>query len=134
MAHRLLPLRAVRALTYRAQHDDKKFVDHRDKPRFPADMEVWVTDLGAGTEAFSGKVIDISESGVCASLPRHLIAGSLVKLDLDDAVLYGHVSYAFGTDVTFRTGISVESVLLGTSGLSNILQSLLDAEPLPTPR
>jgi hypothetical protein len=109
-------------------------VDRRDKPRFPADLSVNVTDLADGSETFAGRVIDISETGVCADLPKHLLAGSLVKLELDDAALYGHVTYAFGTDAAFRTGIAVERVLLGTSDLSNILQALLEPTQQPAPR
>jgi hypothetical protein len=109
-------------------------VDRRDKPRFPADLVVRVTDLEGTSEAFTGSVVDISESGTCVILPTHLMAGSTVKLELDDAVLYGHVTYAFGADTKFRTGIAVESILLGTSDLSKILQALLDAAPRPTLR
>ena len=109
-------------------------MDRRDKPRFPADLVVRVTDVDAGTAAISGSVVDISETGACVILPKHLIAGSTVKLELDDAVLYGHVTYAFGGDAKFRTGIAVEKVLLGTSDLSNILQALLDSTPRPTLR
>ncbi len=109
-------------------------MDRRDKPRFPADLKVSVTDLADGSEPFAGDVIDISESGVSANLPRHLLAGSLVKLELDDAVLYGHVTYAFGNDTAFRTGIAVERVLLGTSDLSIILQALLETAHQPAPR
>jgi hypothetical protein len=109
-------------------------VDRRDKPRFPADLVVRVTDLEGTSEAFPGSVVDISESGVCALLSTHLMAGSTVKLELDDAVLFGHVTYAFGVDANFRTGIAIESVLLGTSDLSKILQALLDAAHSPTLR
>ena len=109
-------------------------MERRDKPRFPADLTVRVTDLDAASEAFAGSVVDISESGACVILPKHLIAGSTVKLELDDAVLYGHVTYAFGVDAKFRTGIAVEKVLLGTSDLSNILLALLDAALRPSLR
>lgn len=109
-------------------------MDRRDKPRFPADLVVRVTDLEGTSEAFAGSVVDISESGVCVLLSLHLMAGSTVKLELDDAVLYGHVTYAFGADTKFRTGIAIESVLVGTSDLSKILQVLLDSAPHTTLR
>jgi hypothetical protein len=109
-------------------------VERREKPRFPADLVARVTDLEGTSEAFAGSVVDISESGACVLLSMHLMAGSTVKLELDDAVLYGHVTYAFGADSKFRTGIAVESVLLGTSDLSKILQALLDASPRPALR
>ena len=105
-------------------------MERREKPRFPANLSVRVTDLDA-PESFEGGVADISESGLCALLPRHLMAGSTVKLELEDAVLYGHVTYAFGIEGTFRTGIAVESVLLGNSDLSKILKALLESESTP---
>jgi len=121
----------VRPLTNLVQSADNTFVERREKPRFPANLGVRVTDLDDFAEPFEGTVADISESGVCALLPRHMIAGATVKIELDDAVLYGHVTYAFGIDSTYRTGIAVESVLLGNSDLSNILKVLLEPEPAP---
>ena len=74
--------------------------------------------------------MNISESGICVFLPEHKPAGSLVKLEFADTVLFGQIAYAYEENDCFRTGVAVERVLVQASDLTNILESLLgQAEP-----
>jgi hypothetical protein len=80
-----------------------------------------------------GRLVDISKSGVAVLLPTLIIPGSLVKVELADALLFGRIIYASpgsgsdsGAIARFRTGIAVEQALIGQSDLSNLLKSLLE--------
>jgi hypothetical protein len=73
---------------------------------------------------------DISESGVCVVAPLPLSAGDIVRLDVQDSVLFGMVTYAESEEAGWRTGIEVQRVLLGGSDLSKLLQNALH-EALP---
>ena len=100
-------------------------MDRRDETRFPSDLQIRVMGLDEGPEA-EGTVVDMSTAGICALLPDELEVGSLVKLELADTVLYGQIAYANEEDGSFRTGISVERVLVQASDLSHIMKALLD--------
>jgi len=99
----------------------------------------------------SGETLDISESGIGVCLPLQLTPGSLVQLEIADSVLYGFVAHSrewapmsepsFARNKSwigesessaagapplgrfFRTGIEVVEVLIGTSGLSQLLKA-----------
>ena len=100
-------------------------MERRFDTRFPSDLEVRVTDLDNETETATGTLLDMSESGICVLLPVLKPAGSLVKLDFAETVLYGQIAYANEEDGKFRTGVAVERVLVRSSDLSNILESIL---------
>jgi len=108
-------------------------MDRRDETRFPSDLQIRVMGLDDGPEA-EGTVVDMSTAGICAILPDALEIGSLVKLELADTVLYGQIAYANEEDGSFRTGISVERVLVQASDLSHIMKALLDdTQEMPRP-
>jgi hypothetical protein len=104
----------------------------------------------------SGEVQDISRTGVGVFLPLALRSGSLVRVDIADSVLFGFVThsqewpplerpsfarnkiwsesselgYAFPERRLFHTGIDIVDVVMGTSGLSRLLEESL-GEALP---
>jgi len=88
-----------------------------------------VTDIAAPDRIASGEIVDVSESGVCASLSRRFAPGAIVKSQIGDSVLFGHVIYCDG-EQSFRTGIEVVRVLIGESDLSRLVNSIL-AETMP---
>ena len=73
----------------------------------------------------TGRVHDISESGVGISVPFRLAPGSIVRLILHDSVLHGFVSHSTPDGDTFRIGIEVIQVLIGESDLSHLLKATL---------
>src|ERR1051325_6533245 len=99
-------------------------MERRFEARFPSDLPVVVTGLDTETDSVTGTLLDISESGICVLLREPKSPGSLVKLDFADTVLYGQIAYSNEENGTFRTGVSVERVLVQSSDLSNILESL----------
>lgn len=109
-------------------------MDRRFDERFPTDLQVRVTQLDNEGESTCGTLLDMSLSGICVLLPVYLSAASLVKLDFADTVLYGHIAYANPENGAFRTGISVERVLVQASDLSNILDSLLEDSAPAVPK
>ena len=108
-------------------------MERRFDTRFPSDLQVRITDLDNGSGECDGTLINISESGICVLLETLKPAGSLVKLDFADTVLYGQVAYANEESGKYRTGIAVERVLVRASDLSNILESLLEQSESSVP-
>ena len=103
-----------------------RLMDRRIDTRFPADLQVRISDLNDGAEPVEGTLLNISESGICVHLPVLKPSGLLVKLEFADTVLYGEIAYSFEENGEFRTGVAVERVLVRASDLSNILESLLE--------
>lgn len=105
-------------------------MNSRIHERFPVNFAAKVTPLRNRENAASGHVEDISESGICVTLPLQLAPGDIVQLDVADCVLFGHVIYSNSGSPGFRTGIEVEQVLLGGTSLSQILhQTLMETMP-----
>jgi hypothetical protein len=103
-------------------------MDRRFDTRYPAEFEVWVTNLLKLGHSAAGRMRDISESGVCVVAPLPLAAGDMVRLDVADSSFFGLVTYAVREESDWRAGIEVQRVLLGESELSQLLQQVLERE------
>jgi hypothetical protein len=101
-------------------------VDRRLDTRYPADFEVWVTNLLKLGHSAAGRMRDISELGVCVVAPLRLAAGDMVRLDVADSALFGLVTYAVPEGADWRSGIEVQQVLMGESALSQLLRQVLE--------
>jgi hypothetical protein len=97
--------------------------------RYPVDLEVTVTDIAAPDRVASGKIVDISLSGLGAELSLRFAAGAIVKVQIGDCALFGHVTYCTEGQ-SFRTGIEVVRMLMGESDLSRFNAIL--SETMPT--
>jgi hypothetical protein len=104
-------------------------MERRLNERHAANLEVTVTDIESQTRVASGRIVDISEAGVCAELSTGLAVGALVKVQIEDSVLFGHVAYCTEGQ-SFRTGIEVVRVLIGQSDLARLVNAIL-AESMP---
>ena len=103
-------------------------IERRQHPRSAVDFEVKIRNLNSSESSATGRVVDVSKSGVCVMAPSQL--DGLIQLEIADSVLVGQVAYSHAQGALFRTGIAVEQVRLGTSDLGLLLQSvLLDAMP-----
>jgi hypothetical protein len=100
-------------------------VDRRLHHRALADLDVEVIRLSNKDQIVSGRVEDISESGMCLILPCELAADELVRLETADCTLFGHVVHCTWQRNAFRTGIEVERVLLGNTDLAELLRIAL---------
>jgi hypothetical protein len=114
-------------------------MERRLDERYQANMDVTVTDIAAPDRTASGRIVDISQSGVCANLSLRFGPGAIVKAQLSDCVLFGHVIDCAQIDPgqidhnqgqSFRTGIEVVRVLIGDSDLARLVNAVL-AEKMP---
>ena len=105
-------------------------MERRYDDRFNSGLPVQVTGLDNAADPVSGILLDISVSGISTLLPVPMPTGSVVKLELAGTVLYGHIIYVTPQDLAFRTGVAVERVLVQSSDLSHILESVLDDDQL----
>jgi hypothetical protein len=96
--------------------------------RYPASLDILLTGLTDPTQVCEGKVSDISRYGLCVVLPIRFTPGALVKLAFADSTLFGYVVYANPEEAGFRSGIEVERVLLGETGLARLLRCILKEE------
>lgn len=113
----------------RARHSHRRYshavnlsiripVDRRIHERHRADFQVQVTEVEAPDCFASGWVVEISQFGLGVYLPLQFMPGSVVRLNINDSVLYGFVTYSTPERSYFRTGIEVVQVLIGGSDLS----------------
>jgi hypothetical protein len=103
--------------------------DRRSHQRYQVQYEAKVTKRGQ-RESVTGRVLDISQSGLSVDLPMQMATGDPVQLEMADSVITGRVVHASAADAGFRTGIEVIKVTLGATDLSYLLQrTLLDVLP-----
>jgi hypothetical protein len=104
-------------------------IDGRFDTRYPADFEVWVTDMQNLGHSACGTMQDISNSGISVITPLKLNPGDIVRMDVGDSVLFGYVTNARAVlgsvNPDWRCGIEVQRVLMGESALSNLLEQAL---------
>jgi len=100
-------------------------VDRRLHNRALADLDVEVVRLSVKDQILSGRLEDISESGMCLILSSELAANELVRLETADCTLYGYVVYSSWKRNAFRTGIEIQRVLLGDTDLAGLLRTAL---------
>jgi hypothetical protein len=105
----------------RGSVDRGKEMERRIEERHPVRFQVRLTDLANPEVSASGQAIDISESGIGVYVPLKLIAGTVVKLNINDGALFGVVIYSIPERSFFRTGIEVWQVLIGRSELAELL-------------
>lgn len=108
-------------------------MDRRSHHRALTDLDVEVIRIARNDQSVAGRIEDISESGMCLILPSELEPEEIVRLEAADCTLFGHVVYSTRAQETFRTGIEVERVLLGDTGLADLLRlALQDTMPWAT--
>jgi hypothetical protein len=105
-------------------------VDRRIHERHPTDLQARVTALEDPDFSASGQVVDISQSGMGVYLPLQFMPGTVVRLTINDSVLYGFVAHSTPERSYFRTGIEIVQVLIGGSDMSQLLKSTLE-EAMP---
>jgi hypothetical protein len=104
--------------------------DRRQHQRFQVQFEAKVTRQGQ-RESSTGRVLDISQSGLSVDLPVQLTPGDALELEMADSVISGRVVHSTpGESSAFRTGVEVVRVTLGATDLSYLLQRTL-LEVLP---
>jgi hypothetical protein len=105
-------------------------MDKRLHERYGTVADVTVTDIVNPERVATGQIVNVSESGVCAHLSRRFAPGTMIKAQLADGVLFGHVIYSH-KERPFQTGIEVVRVLIGESDLARLVKSVIQAENAP---
>ena len=105
-------------------------MDRQLNQHYQASLEVRVIDITDHDQVASGKIVDISQSGVHANLSLRFEAGASVRVQLGDCELFGRVTYC-AEGRSFRTGIEVQRVVIGESDLSRLVNTVL-ADTMPT--
>jgi hypothetical protein len=104
-------------------------MDRRLDQRYQTNLAVTVTDIAAPDRVASGRIVNLSQSGACADLSMRLPPGAIVKVQIGDCALFGHVTYCEQVD-SFRTGIEIVRVLIGESDLAHLVHAVL-VEAMP---
>jgi hypothetical protein len=129
--------------------------DRRVNDRVPVAFQICVTVVTNPEITATGAAQDISTSGIGVFLPIQLMPGSMVRVDIADSVLYGFIAHSEEWPIlskpsfarnklwsepstseapverrSFHTGIDIVEVVMGTSGLSQLLKTTLE-EKLP---
>ena len=86
-------------------------MDHRRFPRYEADEGVRIICLTQPRDTFAGRLENISPFGVRLACPRNLPVGSLIKVELDEAILLGEVIYCQSQGQEYLTGLEVEEIV-----------------------
>jgi hypothetical protein len=99
-------------------------MDRRYDQRITAELPVLLTLLDSEQET-SGRLLNISESGIAVLLRTRAEPGALVKLEILGIIFYGHVAHSKPEGSGFRTGIFVEPALLDSSNIVELVNSYL---------
>lgn len=105
-------------------------MDRRLDERYQTNFAATVIDIAEPDRIASGQIVNISQTGICANLSMRLAPGAIVRVQIGDCSLFGHVAYG-DEEPAFRTGIEVVRVLIGDSDLSRLVRAVL-AETMPS--
>ena len=97
-------------------HVEKSSSERRLEPRILVTESVQVTLLDDSEDAFSGKTLDISESGLSLTSPLDLPLRTPLKVEVGDAMVLGEVRHCrlIHTDpAEYATGVAIDSVVFG---------------------
>lgn len=83
-----------------------------------------MSDVTAPEKTARGRIVNISESGVCAEVAMHLAEGAIAKLQIEHCTLFGHVIYCRPEGPVHRIGMEVVRVLIGESDLSRLMKKV----------
>ena len=103
-------------------------MDERIEERFTTAIDATVTDLEHPGITHSGRIANISGSGICLALAVDLAPGAILKLEVAGSSLFGHVVYSNLHGDEFLAGVEVTRVLFGESDLSRLLRAVIAAE------
>jgi PilZ domain len=103
-------------------------VEQRRHPRLAANLSIRVSATRAHRiELESGRVLDVSEGGLCFVGARYLPPGTSVKIEFADCSLVGEVRHCrlrdYAARVEFVTGVQVHQVEAGQDSWRSLTRS-----------
>jgi hypothetical protein len=102
----------------------------RRHSRYAADLAIQVDAVrGTRLEHGTGRVLDISEGGLCFVGTRYLPPGTSVNIEFEDCRLVGEVRHCrlreYAAHVEFVTGVRIQQVLDGQESWRGLTQTPL---------
>lgn len=103
-------------------------LNQRRHARFAADMSIRVCALrGNRVDHETGRVVDVSEGGLCFVGARYLAPGTRVNIEFDDCRLAGEVRHCrmreYSARMQFVTGVRIQQVLDGLDSWKSLSRS-----------
>ena len=91
---------------------------HRRHVRYPANHAVQVCAFrGSRVETKPGRMVDVSQRGMCFVSTRYLAPETKVKIEFEDCVLMGEVRSCqmreYAAQVEFVTGVEISEAVEG---------------------
>jgi hypothetical protein len=99
-------------------------MDRRYNQRITADLPVQLTLLETSQIA-TGRLFDLSESGIGITLRHAVDPGDMVKIEILGIVFYGQIAYSTPEAGGYRTGVYVEPALLDASNVVELVNTYL---------
>jgi hypothetical protein len=84
-------------------------------------IPVQVTGLGTLHIQTPGRALDVSRNGLRLAVPEPIPIGSLLRIELEDSIVFGEVRYCQDHESWHAVGLFVEEVLVGESELSRLV-------------
>ena len=102
----------------------------RRHARYAADVAVQVYAVrGSRTDHETGRLVDVSEGGLCFVGARYLPPGTSVNIELEDCRLAGEVRHCrlreYAAHVQFVTGVRIQQVLDGQESWKGLMGTKL---------
>jgi PilZ domain len=100
----------------------------RRHSRYAADLVIRVCAVrGTRLEHGTGRMVDVSELGLCFVGPRYLPPGTSVNIEFEDCRLVGEVKHCrlreYAAHVQFVTGVQIQQVLDGQDSWKGLTQA-----------
>lgn len=104
-------------------------IEQRRHARFKANLPIHAsTTRGTLVESETGRMVDVSESGLCFVGARYLAPGAVVKIEFADCALEGKVMHCrmreYSAHIEFVTGVAIQSVLSGEETWKSLMSVL----------
>jgi hypothetical protein len=100
----------------------------RRHSRYAADLAIQVDAMrGTRLEHGTGRLLDLSEGGLCFVGTRYLPPGTSVNIEFEDCRLVGEVRHCrlreYAAHVEFVTGVRIQQVLDGQESWRGLTQT-----------
>jgi hypothetical protein len=108
-------------------------IGQRRYQRWPADLDVGVTDLAYPDQTAHGRIVDLSQSGIRVRISMRVDPAATVKLEIANCTLFGHAIHCREYTGAYEIGIEIVRVLVGSPDLGQLLKAVLAESTINTP-
>jgi len=108
-------------------------MERRHQPRLECNRRVRITVLGEKESTFSGRLANVSGTGMRLLVNRPIREGSVLKVEYGETLYLGEVCYCQPQQRGYAAGIMLEHSLVCTDELAKLARQL-QAQSAPQPR